>query len=167
MPGGNATSCQEACSLTTGCRSAHLSHNAKTQYHKFETNIPRKGTAWPQSQFPHSFVCERFMYIFPQSVCLFCCRKICGRILGIYNLLTDTSMWRLGRRPRNSFSGNTQMGFLVQCMGNLLYSGVPIWLWHKPYVFITRKGTVSSDGLGFFDINRWSRPKVAADFWIF
>ncbi len=29
---------------------------------KLETNIPRKGIAWPQSQFPHSCVCERFIY---------------------------------------------------------------------------------------------------------
>ncbi len=38
----------------------------KNQYRKFETNIPRKGTARPQ-QFPHSCVCERlysmYMYI--------------------------------------------------------------------------------------------------------
>ncbi len=29
---------------------------------KFETNIPRKGTARPQSQFPRPCVCERFIY---------------------------------------------------------------------------------------------------------
>jgi hypothetical protein len=40
-------------------------------------------------------------------VCLFCCRKICGLILEIYNSLTDTCMWKLGLRPRNFFSGNT------------------------------------------------------------
>ncbi len=34
----------------------------KNQYRKFETNIPRKGIAKPQSQFSHSCVCERFMY---------------------------------------------------------------------------------------------------------
>ncbi len=28
--------------------------------------------------------------MFPRSICLFCCRKICGPILGIYNTLTDT-----------------------------------------------------------------------------
>jgi hypothetical protein len=28
-----------------------------------ETNIPRKGIARPPSQFPHSYVCERFIYI--------------------------------------------------------------------------------------------------------
>ncbi len=40
---------------------------AKTQYRKFETNIPRKGVARPQSQFPHSCVCERFIYSHDQS----------------------------------------------------------------------------------------------------
>ncbi len=34
----------------------------KKQYQTFETNIPRKGNARPQSQFPHSCVCERFIY---------------------------------------------------------------------------------------------------------
>jgi hypothetical protein len=39
------------------------SYTAKTQYRKFETKIPRKGIATrPQSQFPHSCVCERFLY---------------------------------------------------------------------------------------------------------
>jgi hypothetical protein len=37
-------------------------YTAKNQYRKLETNIPRKGIARPQSQFPHSFVCERFIY---------------------------------------------------------------------------------------------------------
>ncbi len=35
---------------------------AKTQYQKFKTNIPRKQIVRPQSQFPHSCVCERFIY---------------------------------------------------------------------------------------------------------
>ncbi len=34
---------------------------AKTQYRKFETNIPKKGIALPRSQFPHSCACERFI----------------------------------------------------------------------------------------------------------
>ncbi len=48
-----------------------------------------KGIARPQSQFPHSCVCEQFIYSHP-SICLSCCRKICGLILGIYKFVTDT-----------------------------------------------------------------------------
>ncbi len=47
------------------------------------------------------------IYIFPWSVCLFCCREIWGPILRIYKLLTDTWMWKLGLRPRNSQKRNT------------------------------------------------------------
>ncbi len=57
-------------------------------------------------QFPNSWVCERFIYSHNRPA-YSSAGKICGQILGIYNLLTDTSMWRFGRRPRNSFSGNT------------------------------------------------------------
>ncbi len=57
---------------------------SKTQYQIFETNIPKKGITRPQSQFPHLCVCERFLYSQAGSICLFCCRKVCGPILGIY-----------------------------------------------------------------------------------
>jgi hypothetical protein len=36
--------------------SSKRGYSTKTQYRKFETHIPRKGIAWPQSQFPHSCV---------------------------------------------------------------------------------------------------------------
>ncbi len=42
------------------------SHIAKNQYRKFQTNIPRKGIARPQSQFPHMWA----IYKFPQSIYL-------------------------------------------------------------------------------------------------
>ncbi len=51
------------------------------------------------------FLCA--IYIFPPSVCKFCCRKIGGPIVGIYKSLRDTWMWKLRLRPRSSFSGNT------------------------------------------------------------
>jgi hypothetical protein len=38
------------------------------------------------------------IYIFPGSVCLFGCTKICRPILGICKSLTDTWMWKLGDR---------------------------------------------------------------------
>jgi hypothetical protein len=47
------------------------------------------------------------IYIIPGWACLFCCRKICGPILGIYKSLTDAWMWKLGLRPRNSQKRNT------------------------------------------------------------
>jgi hypothetical protein len=37
-------------------------YTAKNQHRKFETNILRKGTARPQSQFLYSCVCGRFIY---------------------------------------------------------------------------------------------------------
>ncbi len=42
--------------------SSILLYTAKTKWRKFETNIPRKGISGPQSQFPHSCVCERIIY---------------------------------------------------------------------------------------------------------
>jgi hypothetical protein len=72
---------------------------AKNQYRKFKTHIPRKGIAHPHSQFPHSCVCERFIYTIDLPILLL---EICGQILGIYKLLTDTCMWILGLRPRDS-----------------------------------------------------------------
>jgi hypothetical protein len=43
------------------------SYTAKTKYQNFETNIPRKGITGSQSQFPHSCVCERFIYSHDRS----------------------------------------------------------------------------------------------------
>jgi hypothetical protein len=40
---------------------------AKNQYRKLETNITRKVIVWPQSKFPHSCVCERFIYFHDRS----------------------------------------------------------------------------------------------------
>jgi hypothetical protein len=56
--------------------------SAKTQYRKFETNIPRKETARLQSQFLYVHVSVT-IYIFPWSVCLFGCRKISVPNVGI------------------------------------------------------------------------------------
>jgi hypothetical protein len=44
-------------------------HTAKTKCRKFETNISRKGISGPQSQFPHSCVCERIIYSHDGSAC--------------------------------------------------------------------------------------------------
>ncbi len=63
-----------------------------TQMH-CKVTIPKicnKGIARPQSQFPHVLYVSVSDLKFLQSVFLFCYRKICGPILGIYKSLTDT-----------------------------------------------------------------------------
>ncbi len=50
-----------------------------------------------------TFMCLWAIYIFPGSVHI--------SIVEIYNLLTDTWMWKLGLRPRHSFSGNFVSNF--------------------------------------------------------
>ncbi len=66
---------------------------------KFKTNIPRKGIARPQSQFPHS---SHHVTTIDLLILL---QERCGPILGIYNSLTDTWMWKLRRRPHYSRRG--------------------------------------------------------------
>ncbi len=51
---------------------------------------------------------------------------VCGLILEIYKSLTDTWMWKLGLGPRNSFSGNTKMEFLLQCEDPELMANTPL-----------------------------------------
>jgi hypothetical protein len=66
-------------------------------------------------------------YIFPGSVCLFCCSQICRPILGIYKLSTDTWMWKLRLRPRNSQKKEFINGifvavqYIMTCLSCTLY----------------------------------------------
>ncbi len=53
--------------------------HCKDKCRKFETNISRKGITGPQSQFPHSCVCERIIYYHDFWVCLFFWRKYVDR----------------------------------------------------------------------------------------
>jgi hypothetical protein len=44
-----------------------------------------------RSHSPNSYIhVSVWIYIFPRSVCLFCCRKTGGPIVGIYKTITDT-----------------------------------------------------------------------------
>ncbi len=76
-------------------------YTAKNQYRKFETNIPRKGIARPHSPNFQMDVSVSDLYL---PILL---QEICGPTLGIYNLLTDTLMWKLRPRQRNSQKRNT------------------------------------------------------------
>ncbi len=69
----------------------------------------KENTIRPHSQFPHSCVCERFIYSQDRST--YSCSRIGRSIVEIYKSLTDKWMWKLW--PRNSFSGNISV--LVLC----------------------------------------------------
>jgi hypothetical protein len=79
----------------------------QTQYRKFEKNIPRKEIARGQSQFPHSCVCERFIY--SQDWSAF---SAAGKYVDrFWEYINRSQTHECGNwdcmRPRNSFSGNT------------------------------------------------------------
>ncbi len=89
-------------------------HDWVTLLRQFRLYIPFLGIARPQPQFPNSCVCER-LHIPRIGPHISSSRK--GRpIVGIYNSLTDTWMWKLGLRPRYSFSGNICFKFSAFCL---------------------------------------------------
>ncbi len=64
-----------------------------------------------------TFMFRWAIYIFPRLVCLFCYMQE-NRWTdrgNIHKSQTDTWMWKLGLRPRSFFSGNTYIGFSLQC----------------------------------------------------
>jgi hypothetical protein len=88
-------------------------HNAKTQYRKFETNIPRKGTARLQSQFLHSCFCERFIYSSDRSAYPAAGNRWAERGNTYMQIAHRHMNVQMGLMPRNSFSGNSN-SFAVQ-----------------------------------------------------
>ncbi len=64
--------------------SLHCTENSKQVF-------PENETARPRSQFLHSCICERFIYIHTirQPFLLYC---VCGPIVGIYKSLTDVDI---------------------------------------------------------------------------
>ncbi len=96
-------------------------YTAKNQYRTFELTIPRIGIAPPQSQFPHSCVCERFIHIFQRSICLFCCRKYVDWSWEDINRSEthECENWDWGRA--NSQKRNTEMGFSLPCSIEIRY----------------------------------------------
>ncbi len=82
---------------------------AKTQYRQIETSVPRKGIAEPQSQFPHSCVCERFLYSHNRSA-----YSDAGKYVDRSwenKSLTDTWMWKLDWGRVHPFLGTHKWDF--------------------------------------------------------
>ncbi len=63
-----------------------------------------------------TFMCLWAIYLFLGSVHIFYRSRIGRPIVGIYESLADTWMWKLGLRPRNSFPGNSCLEFSVLCL---------------------------------------------------
>ncbi len=70
--------------------------------------FPGKKLRAPQSQFPQSCVCERFIYFHNRSAysAAICCMKILDRCWEYINR-SQTNEMKLGLRPRNSQIRNT------------------------------------------------------------
>ncbi len=56
------------------------------------------------SSYTHTSMRELYISLIDLPILL---HGICGPILGIYESLKDTCMWKLGLRPRNSLKSNT------------------------------------------------------------
>ncbi len=76
--------------------------------------FPEKELRGPSPNFHiHLYVSDLCV---PRIVQIFPCSRIGRPNVGIYKSLTDTWMWKLGLRPRNSFSGNICFEFSVLCL---------------------------------------------------
>jgi hypothetical protein len=62
-----------------------LNHTAKTQYNKFEIFSEKELRGLSPNFHIHVSVTVSDLYVFTGSVCLFCCRKICGPTLGTFS----------------------------------------------------------------------------------
>jgi hypothetical protein len=87
---------------------------------------------------------------------IFSSRK--GRpIVEIYNSLTDTWIWKLGLRPRYSFSGNICFKFPAFCLCSVLTYSTVLYKNRKstaiPFLFILWSQYYASIFIGYFGLN--------------
>ncbi len=89
MSNGAPASSYQSCILQR-----HYTENSKQIFPEMKLRGPS-----PNSNFKFLWA----IYILPQSVCLFCCRKIGGPIVGIYESLKEIWIWKWGLRSRGYF----------------------------------------------------------------
>ncbi len=148
-------------------------YTAKNQDRKFETNIPRKGIAGPQSQFPHSCVCERLIYSHDGSAYSAAGRKYVDR------------SWKYINRSQAHEYGNWDWGEAAQFQENEYINGffVALYIWiqkHPKKQFLTlqkRRGgegwfcvkiqQISTYSLNFSILAKVKKDKQATFFYYF
>ncbi len=110
---------------------------------------------WPASVQISKFICLWAIYILLGSVHIFSCSRIGRPILGIYNLLTDTWMWKLGLRPRYSFPGNICFKFFFGWNSQRYETSriwISIWVIYKTLVDINNTVGLEIDFLASVDM---------------
>ncbi len=80
--------------------------HCKDKMPKIWNNYSQKKTIAVRVPISTFMLWANYMYI-PTMGLPFLLEEVCGPMLGIYKSLTDTWMWKLGLRPRNSQKRNT------------------------------------------------------------
>ncbi len=132
--------------------SASVSGTTKTQYRKFETIFPEK-ELWRHSHNSDIHVSVA-IYIFSRSVCLFCCKKICGRILGIYKSLTDT--WNVEIRTEAAqFLFCDYINGIFDAVGGRTFTFIVFWILEVSRKHFKNKNYVTHKASWMCAISSW------------
>ncbi len=106
-----------------------------------------------------TFMCLWAIYIFPGSVNISSCSRIGRPSIGICISFTDTWMWKLGLRLRNSFSGNICFQFSVLCLCSVLYFSTEYHNSRQNIITLFRKYFVDTRSEArlnlFFGTHKW------------
>jgi hypothetical protein len=131
-------------------------HTAKTKYRNFETNIPRKGISGSQSQFPHSCVCEWFIYSHDWSSYSAGGNMYADRSWDYINRSQTHECWNWGWGRAIPRKGIHKRGFSLQCIQGVTKRCRLSLLTNSALVYETKWG----GGRG-----RGSQPMSAAVHW--
>ncbi len=93
-----------------GCLHSNLTASERSDF-----CIPRNETARPRSQFPHSCICEQFIYSHDRST-YFAAAKYWPNDPGNIEIAYRYMNVELGTRPRSFMSGNICFEFSVHCL---------------------------------------------------
>ncbi len=91
-----------------------------------------------------------------RAVCIFC--LLCGLILGKYKSLTDTWMWKLGLRPRNSQKWKHKWDFCCSVYGVPLPPSAVMSLLRWPFLLL--------QNIALYSLPLWGFGPHIYSFWV-